>query len=488
MATDLGQGLIPEVDNIHTFDTTLEVQTFSGGAFTSTTDSFRTNYSLPQVLGYIGTDPIFGKTDAKIYFQVAPGTNAPFANAPDKLVLDSVVLVLNHIGTYGDTLIPQTIRVSEIDPNAEFTGDTTYLLSKTFSTIKTLGTSKSFTPASFKDSMQVVERTGINTFDTANNVINALRIKLDQSFGQRLLAYDSTGPNDGYSKDSIFRTKFKGFALESIAGGNAVMLFDNEKMDLKVYYRFENKTTAGDMDTAMATFSFYNVSRNGVANNITRDYNGTQVLTGAGDAIADQLLYIQNTPGTFANIKIPGLASLPGMVVHMAELDMESIYNPSDTVFMAPTNMFLDVYDSVNKKYTLVPNVFLPTSSANGGYDIGNLPGFYNSKSANQTFFYKKDQTGNLVKQWRFNLTGYVQHIVGSYENKLPVKDTAYLMRLYAPAGVFLPGGDAIMRSVGPYRFPQSTFGLTTLGRVRIGGGNHPTQKMKLRIVYSKPQ
>jgi hypothetical protein len=23
-------------------------------------------------------------------------------------------------------------------------------------------------------------------------------------------------------------------------------------------------------------------------------------------------------------------------------------------------------------------------------------------------------------------------------------------------------------------------------GRIRIGGGNHPTQKMKLRIIYSK--
>jgi hypothetical protein len=32
----------------------------------------------------------------------------------------------------------------------------------------------------------------------------------------------------------------------------------------------------------------------------------------------------------------------------------------------------------------------------------------------------------------------------------------------------------------------QTSLPTAVMGRVRLGGGSHPTQKMKLRIVYSK--
>ncbi|WP_018628053.1 DUF4270 domain-containing protein [Niabella aurantiaca] len=486
LATELGQDLIPEVDNIHTFDTTLEVEAFNG-LFTAANDSFRASYTFPQLLGVINNDPIFGKTNARLYFQVSPNTKTPFKNAPSKLVLDSVILVLNHTFTYGDTALPQTINVSEIDPANDFQGDTSYLLSRSMTTAGLLG-SRTVTPFTLKDSITVIDFES-GTPDTVK-VADQLRIRLDDAFGQRLLAYDTIGANDGYSTDSVFRSKFKGFALESAGAGNALLGFSLKDAQLQVFYRYENKTTSGDMDTATSVFNFikassktYTGNENGSANNITRDYSGTEIAATSGDETADPFVYIDNTPGTYATLKIPGLATFPNSVIHLAELQMESVFDNSDSVFGAPRNVFLDVYDSTDQKFKLVPYVF--GLSYSGGYAITNFPAFYSvndPSNTDQTYYFKKDPMGNIVRQWRFNITGYAQKIA---VKKVPL----FNFRLYAPAAVGLPLGDRDpVTGTTLFSVPQSGtfFGLSGAGRVRIGGGNHPSQKMKLRIVYSK--
>nr|WP_262915309.1 DUF4270 domain-containing protein [Niabella ginsengisoli] len=474
MPTELGQDLIPPVDNINTFDTLLDVETYNG-IFSSEADSFRSFPAFPKLLGNITNDPIFGKTDARIYFQVSNGGVFPFKNRPGSLYLDSVVLIIDHLqnGTYGDSLTPQTIQVSELDQANEFRGDSVYKVNRQFTATNVLG-SKTIIPRTFSDSIQV-----INYPDTTT-VANQLRIKLDNSFGERLLAYDSTGANDGYSSDSLFRTKFKGFALQSIGGGNALMLLDltSSNSRLAVYYRYNNTTTPTDMDTAVATLAFF--QGNASANYINRDYNGTQVTAGSDDLTQDQIVYIQNSPGTFANVKIPELADFQNSVIHLAELQMESIYDASDTLFYAPPNVFLDIYDSTAGKFKLIPSVFGVTQTQTGGYALSGYENFYSSGSALQTFFNITDPFGNRVRQWRFNLTRYAQHLVS---DKVPY----YMMRLYAPAATSLEMGDQTPIISARFPIPQSSFyGYAGIGRVRIGGGNHPTQRMKLRVVYSK--
>ncbi len=473
-ATDMGQDLIPPVDNIHTFDTTLEVETYNG-LFDPALDSFRSIYTQTKLLGVISNDPLFGKTDGRIFFQVSPGGRSPFKNRPGSLYLDSVVLVIDHSFTYGDTLTPQTIQVSEIDPSSDFRADSLYRINRLFTTSNVLG-SKTFIPRSTSDSIRV-----INYPDT-NNVVRQIRIKLDPAFGQRLLDYDSTGTNNAYASDSLFRIKFKGFALQSIGGGNGLMgvYLNDATTHLAVYYRYNNTATPTDIDTAVASFYFYN-GANASSNYISRNYSGTQVLTGMGDQMKDPIVYMQNTPGTYTNIRIPGMAALPNCVVHLAELQAQSIYDVSDTIFTAPPNVFVDVYDSTAAKFKLIPSIFGTTPGTNE-YLITNWERFYSSSSINQTFTNTTDPLGNRIKLWRFNITRYLQSIVS---DKIP----AYSMRMYAPAATTLPLGDLMPAIPDNMRVPspQATFyGLAGVGRTRIGGGNHPTQKMKLRIVYSK--
>jgi hypothetical protein len=97
-ATDLGGDLLPAVDNITTFDTTLTVEAYNdlftlGGIDSLKEDSTYSHYSYEQFLGRINSDPLFGRTDAQMFFELKP-TSYPFTfnnkPSPDSLFLDSV--------------------------------------------------------------------------------------------------------------------------------------------------------------------------------------------------------------------------------------------------------------------------------------------------------------------------------------------------------------------------------------------------------------
>lgn len=466
MATDLGQGLIPEVDNIHTFDTILEVQTFQH-FFTALNDSLRSTSSYEQFLGLINNDPLFGKTDARMYFQVSlPKSRFSFPNVPPKMFLDSVVLTIPYVETYGDDITPQTIQVSEIAQGADLRVDSIYNIRNiSFPTAGVLGLA-TVVPSALKDTTTIVYAP-----DTVRTIQN-LRIKLNNSFGQRLMNYDST---NAFYTDSAFKKHFNGFALQSVAGGNAAMGFLLSGASLTLHYRYELKDSAGKFDTTVTHFAFSG-NYDGSANYIGRDYSGAPVLTGADDNVADQLVYVQNSPGTYVLLKIPALADMSNRIIHLAELHAESVYHPLDTLFYPP-KLFIDAYETTAQNFA-VPYVFSEFIRTDGSFNTNGLLVFgYDS-------ILKKDPSNNSIAAWRFNLTRYVQNVVN---NKKP----SYDLRLYARPFVSLKDTSEILGPVSlntplnQSRINQSLI-APLVGRVRLGGGAHPTQKMKMRIVYSK--
>lgn len=471
----MGLDLIPPVDNIHTFDTTLDVETYNK-IFSFADDSARSIYSDEQFLGVL-TDPIFGKTDAQMFFQLVPENGkSTFKNVPGKRYIDSVVLVVRHLETYGDTTLPMTISVSELSTSNNFKAsgtnrDSAYSVRENnFITSRFLG-SKEILPSTLNDS--ILDIRGQDTVLVANQI----RIKLDNDFGQRLLDYDTTGVNDAYSTDSIFLTKVGGFALKSIGGGNALLglYLSDTSTKLAVYYRYDNTTTAGDIDTAVANFVFSPIAA--TANYIGRDYQGTDILSSADDNVQDPFVYIQNTPGTYATIKIPGLSGMNNSVIHLAELQMEQVYDPLDTVFSSPPMLFIDMYNNNSNKYTTIPyvidNMYLAAADASGTYYTISSAG-YGAMGA--YYFYKEDPFSNRVKEWKFNLTRYVQHVV---KGDLSIGD----LRLYTTNEFIVENGNPNSSST---KIVVQTTNGPAKSRVRLGGGNNLTQKMKLRIVYSK--
>lgn len=462
-STALGGDLIPAVDNINTFDTVLTVEAYND-TFSVLTDTAYYSSSNTNFLGQINTDPFFGKTDAKIFLELLPpNAKYTFINKPDSLHIDSVVLVLDYVETYGDTTALQTVNVYEI-PQSSLFGDTTYTIRKSdFGKGGLLG-SKTVDPKLLNDSVKVY-------LDTT---ANQLRIPLDNAFGQRLLNYDTTsnGSNNAYYSDSVFRKFFKGFAIESVSG-DAIMGFNLEGANTKlaIYYKDDNGNSPVEKwDTAVAYFKFSENQNSTSANYIARDYSGTALAAAVGGPTPDNLVYIQSTPGSFATIKIPGLAGLSNNVIHRAELIMEQVHDIKDTLFY-PTNLYLDAYDPTVSAFRTIPyDVSFDASGNSNLADFGVVP------------INTKDPSGNDIKSWRFNLTRYVQHIVNDTE---PVYD----LRLFAPLGVREFYGVGTLSSTST-KVPISVNAAAGKGRVRLAGNTGPAdtspQKMRLRIVYSK--
>ncbi|MGL6268928.1 MAG: DUF4270 family protein, partial [Chitinophagaceae bacterium] len=117
--TDIGSELIPTIDNILTFDTTLTVVTnnylFGDSAVPIVFKDLAGN-TPEHLLGFIANDPQFGKTEASIFMELRPPFfKYFFENVKDSLFLDSVVLSVKWNSTWGDTVANQKINVYELD-------------------------------------------------------------------------------------------------------------------------------------------------------------------------------------------------------------------------------------------------------------------------------------------------------------------------------------------------------------------------------------
>ena len=456
-ATAIGGDLIPDVDNITTFDTTLTVDAFND-LFTSVSDSQRLARSEKQWLGRINNDPLFGGTDARMFFELKPTFYKFNFARKDSLTIDSVVLVLSYVETYGDTTVPQTVNVYELDQANNFTVDSVYLIRSNNFTYSNLLGSRTFLPGQLNDSIFARR-------DTTNN---QLRIRLDNSFGTRLLNYDSIGPSGAFYSDSVFQTKFNGFALQSMNTGNAVMGFDmaGANTKLAIYYKYPKPGGLGT-DTTVDYFRFTTASA--AANYVIRDHSFGEIASVQGGTTPDELLYIQASPGSFATIKIPGLLNVSNRVVHRAELIIEQVYHPTDTIFTPPQFLYLDASD---------PSIAAPKRPFRSiPYDVTYDGTDFNRSSFGSSPRPTVDASGNPIRVWKFNISRYVQHVLNG-------TSSLYDLRLSAPFSVITQYGiPPIVSDVTAVFFVNPTI---VKGRVRVGGGNHPTQKMRLRIVYSK--
>jgi Domain of unknown function (DUF4270) len=454
-STDLGSDLLPAIDNVVTFDTTLEVITnnylFTDSASPRIGQDLSGN--LPdEVLGYIGNDPQFGKTIGSIFIELRPPFYKYFfENVKDSLYLDSVVLCLKWTGTNGDTNSLQKIDVFQLDTKMKL--DSAYKTNATFSYSNLMG-SRTFVPNVLNDSLFLFEQ----------STKDLLRIRLSDAFGQSLLQQDSAA-GQPYNRDSLFREFFPGFAIvpDHLGGGssgNALMNFDvsDTSTCLRLYYRF---TKNGQVDTTSRKFTINNGGGIGNANTVQRDYTGSQI-TGHLTTLpeGDSLVYIQTTPGSYALVQIPSLDSFKAakgnVILHRVELSMQQIHSPGELseIFSVPNFLYIDYFDTATQKQTpLVEDGF-----ANNQYQPALLGGVRK---------YVQDNSGNTVAEYRFTITRHVQRIITR-------NDVNYPFHLYAPFAVSY--SNILGQGLNPLAF----------GRVKLGGGTHSANKMKLRIIYSR--
>ncbi|MEP7236398.1 MAG: DUF4270 family protein [Ferruginibacter sp.] len=472
--TDIGSDLLPAVDNVHTFDTTLLINSTQGFFNDSTYIGKYDDYAV----GSISNDPLFGLTKASIFTQFKPPFYPYyFGNAGDTLVgLDSVVLCLKYTGFWGDSLIPVHLEIREVN-DAQFR-DSANKENTTAYQPNVMG--------SILATANIDARTLGNVIKLNNgrdSVSNQIRIKLPASFATQLFGKDSTrvGPNNAFYSDSLYRRAYNGLAIIGGNGGNGLIYvsLSDTATKIEVHYRTKSVGGGGKIDSAYSSLRLNPNFDPSVANAPVSNTSDYILRSRAGYPVSNPAAtehYLQTAPGSFVNLKIPGLAGLSNRIIHRAEIIVEQIpTDPTlDEVFSVPNFMYLDLKDT-----TTAPN-FKPIYydlNTSELYDpdyktaIPYLPSQFDYQYYGGFKRTKTDPlSGNLIKYYNFNISRYVQQIVTDHTR-------AYDMRLYAPFNLnyaqystaFIPYGNNI-----------------AYGRVRIGSGSNPNYRLRLRIVYSK--
>ncbi len=484
------------VDNINTFADTLDV-TATQGIFTNVDDSTILSKTENHVIGNITNDPQFGNTEAAIYVQFKP-TFYPFyfgavgdtTKGYPGTGFDSAFICLSYRGAWGDTSVAQKFEVRAIS-DIDFLVKTDTLRRLNYQPPSSsiggiLGT------ATLK-SQDIISKKKLAY--GKDSVENQIRIPLSTVAGRTLAAslftQDSTttGSNNGFKSDSIFRTKSNGFEIKVSGSGNALYYVNLADAKTRLEFQYFKRKATGGKDTVIQSFQMYpQRTASGLvsssANYVKRDYT-LSTIPAVGALTND--VYLQTAPGTFASLKIPelnaGNPKATNRIVHRAYLIVEQNPSgaPTDNYFTPPPYLYLDLKDTLNtipQRYKPIPfdlsNQFFYNPDAvginslyhpfpNGNIDLNNFGGAA----------LKRFDGANTFYRYEINITRYVQHIVtNGYKN--------YDLRLFSPFNYFYPQYEGL-KYVIPFYNPLA------LGRVKVGTGtNANNHKMKLVIVYSK--
>lgn len=472
ITTDIGGSLIPPVDGINTKEMYLNV--ISKNAIDTVT---RVATDDTHSLGYIN-DPIFGKTTAAINLQLKP-TQFPFTFpvGKDSLYLDSVVLVLNYKGSWGDTaqdLALKVYRISNDDPAGNITSDTVYPTDYVVPVLDELSENTKIVKFSTLDDVD-------STAAFRESVTNQIRIRLNSTFGTDLLKkYDTT---NAYLSDSLFDNYIKGFQIAPQSTGNAMMKIaltsTNSSLDtntkLALYFHYQSKDSVTNKFTSAIRYFRCNAYNSASTNYVKHDRTATQAQAYLQSTVASQdLIFIDASPGIYAKIQIPGLTadSLSNRIIHRAELLMEQdpdLVTTNDTYLTAP-NLFLTPYAYVNDtmiRFTLPNDILFSGSSISNLFTYGCYP------------VKKTDPvSGRIISSYSFDMSRYTQGIVTR-------KDKDYDLVLYAPTYSGLKIDSETSAYYASAGTSSSPLNYTAIGRVRLGGGINPTHKMRFHIVYS---
>ncbi|MEO6718937.1 MAG: DUF4270 family protein [Ferruginibacter sp.] len=472
--TELGADLIPAVDNIHTFADTLDV---IGTAGQLSDTSTRLSGSENHVVGRIN-DPVFGNTSADMFLQLSPdffpyyfgAAKDTFSNGQlPGTKFDSVVFCLAYKGFYGDTLLPQNLKVYALDPNTNFK-DSSYKLDfvPDMPYSGNLLGQATVIPADLGKKLFI--RHG------KDSVTNQIRIKLSGSFITLLNSMDSgsvAGAN-AFHSDSIFKTFFKGFAVvadNSVGGVGGLFQVSLTDPLTRLEFHYTRKNGA-PLDTSYSSFTFSvgstaQVGMGAQANLIKRDNSGSEFPNSpSADA-----LYVQSTPGSSVYLNIPELTNYPNRIIHRAEIIMEQI--PGDPTIekslTPPSFLYVDIVDTPATTlkfkpvyYDLSPNSFYNPDDINTFFPSGGIDHIYYGGFLRTT----TDGFGTRA-YYTFNLTRYVQNLI--------TKDNSinYKLRVSAPY------------KLNYYNLNLLYSNNLAAGRVKLANNNHSGYKLRMRIVYS---
>jgi hypothetical protein len=473
--TRLGGELIPVVDNINTFDTILDVQSFNY----IPEDSTRIFLSEPHPAGGIAVDPLFGASKATLFFEMKPAT-FPFSFAPtDSIVgFDSAVLILTFRGYYGDSAGPVNYKLFEVDRKMQY--DTVVRPNYTLNPDLAANTSKfwgakTMAPNRYRDTISIKRGDSVYA-----RVTNQLRIPLNSQLASKLFFQAADTSAGAFKSDSLFREYLPGFALTAEQGAGSLQYFGLREASSQVTFYYRTKIV-GRIDTTSKGFGFS--SRSGHAVKFERNRAGAEInnFLQADPQKGASQIYVQTAPYTKVSVKIPGLKTLTNRIIHRAELRLVELTpnNGPQSQLTAPPILYLDVEEEDNN-FKGVP------------LDLTPLTNYFCFPNGRIEFFYFGGPTrteqisGETLNVYRFNIARHVQGIITRQEQIFNFRVSAPYYMVYNNC----VNSDFTVPS--NYFFLKNTNGaipnIPGNGRIRLAGGSHPdvNKRMQLRVIYSK--
>lgn len=348
--------------------------------------------TAPYFLCGVLDDPYFGKTSADIYTLFQPGVPSALKNT---LRFDSIVLYLryNSAGIYGDTTQPQTLLVQRVDEGSLLNLNGTYYSSQSLPAGTEIGRRGNFIP----------KPSALDSLFSSTSRGAYLRVRLDDSFGQEMMGYDSLT----LAVDSSFYRKIRGLKISCSTGATpgamlAFNLNDENFSRIRLYYT--------ESDTISRTFDYFFQGSNKFSG-FTHDYGSSA----AGQQIgleANDLLYLQGAQGLKVKVEIPYIDQLENIAINKADL-IFTINNslPNDIAILKPSNQLVFSKLVADTTFDLIQDVYNSINNTGGYTGFGGSP---------------NQETGNIYR-YHQNLSDYLQALVDLPSGSDIKKKTIYL-------------------------------------------------------------
>lgn len=409
-------GIIPTEDLLnakYSDTTTLQL-------FVLEDDTVRTDNARYGTLGSI-YDPEFGRTKASFFSTI--NVAQKYENLGTNPVLDSIVLILRYRSTYGDGTKfngYQVVEVMEVtEPIIPVSSDSTgYNSFSQLSVHPVPVASQGFAPK----------------FVSLPNQGTALRVRLNNSFGQRFINADSITSNNVRTLLQGIQVRIASYLSQS-AGQGGIIQFDLLSDISRIAIYFHNDENPGGLEMKLLTTGSSNIR----FNQFQHEYSSTATTElinqlNSATPINSSRFFIQSGQGIRARVAFPHLKNYISdgkVIVNKAELIIPADEMQDYALYPAPANLIT---------YTL------------------NEDGTYNLTDDFQ-FAYYDSYYDNVNKQYRIVISQHIQQVLeGNYET-----DELYL--------------DVPLLSKN-----------TDVNRAVLHSPSHPVRKMKLHLVYTPVQ
>ncbi len=376
------------------------------------------NQPNSYLCGYLD-DPLFGKSQATIYFDLGPVLNSSLVDLDfSQAVFDSLVLSLsyNPLLTYGDTLKPQNLRVYRVSEEMYY-NEEYYYSNHEFECFPTpIGEKLSFLPQ---------PNTVISEISTEDTLVKSphIRIMLDPDLATELMPVDVAEAEALYENDQTFREVFRGIKIESDASGSNILGFNLRYVlsYMRIYYT---------VDEEQKTFTLQAQDPGVKFNHFDHDYSGS-IVEGFinNEEASDSLVFAQGMSGTNIKVDFPYIKDIQNVVVNKAELELTfaDLMEDDTSTYDHPARIVLTRLDEDGNL------VFIEDVS--DALSLGSINLYGGTELLGE-------ENGLTLRKYKLNISNHLQDII---DNRLGGNDSVYiqvyLKNQYAYRGVFFGPG-----------------------------------------------